>query len=97
MLEQTESSKKKIYFEAFADIALSAPQVRKIQVTGDIFFPKRWLGVTFANYRSSTDHHTVSTFLEKRPDYNDQLRMKILQSTDTLLRANKLSLADEKE
>lgn len=78
-------------------LLLSLELLQEIQVTGDIFFPKRWLDATFANYRSSTAVHTVRTFLEKRPDYNDQLRMKILQSTDTLFRVNKISLADEKE
>jgi len=65
--------------------------LQEIQVTGDIFFPKRWLDVTFANYRSSTAVHTVRSFLEARPDYNEQLRMKILQSTDMLFRANAIN------
>ena len=52
----------------------------EIQVTGDIFFPKRWLDATLRNYRTSTAVATVRTFLEERPDYNRQLRMKILQS-----------------
>ena len=69
--------------------------LQEIQVTGDIFFPKQWLDVTFENYRSSIAVHTVKSFLEQRPDYNEQLRMKILQSTDTLFRANVISLADE--
>ena len=68
--------------------------LQEIQVTGDIFIPQLWLDVTFGNYRSSTAVHTVEAFLEQRPDYNAQLRMKILQSTDTLLRANAISLAD---
>ena len=65
----------------------------EIQVTGDIFFPKRWLDATLRNYRTSTAVTTVRTFLEERPDYNHQLRMKILQSADMLFRANELVTA----
>lgn len=71
--------------------------LQEIQVTGDIFFPQRWLEVTFANYRSSTAVYTVRSFLEQRPDYNEQLRMKILQSTDMLFRANAINRVDGQE
>ena len=62
--------------------------LQEIQVTGDIFFPKRWLDETLRHYRSTSAVTTVRTFLETRPDYNKQLRMKILQSADMLFRAN---------
>jgi len=62
--------------------------LQEIQVTGDIFFPKRWLDETMGNYRSDTAVGTVRTFLDERPDYNEQLRMKILQSADMMFRAN---------
>lgn len=68
--------------------------LQEIQVTGDIFFPKRWLDVTLANYRSGTAVHTVREFLEERPGYNEQLRMKILQSADMMFRASTLVGAD---
>ncbi len=63
--------------------------LQEIQVTGDIFFPKRWLDETLRNYRSASAVTTVRTFLEERPDYNEQLRMKILQSADMLFRAER--------
>ena len=66
--------------------------MQEIQVTGDIFFPKRWLDATLRNYRSTSAVTTVRTFREDRPDYNEQLEMKILQSADMLFRAN--SIAD---
>ena len=62
--------------------------LQEIQVTGDIFFPKRWLDETLGNHRSETAILTVRTFLDERPDYNEQLRMKILQSADMMFRAN---------
>ncbi len=67
--------------------------LNEIQVTGDIFFPKRWLDETLGNYRSSSAVATVRNFLDERPDYNEQLRMKILQSAHMLFRANELTSA----
>jgi aminopeptidase N len=64
--------------------------LQEIQVTGDIFFPKRWLDATLRNYSSTSAASTVRTFLDKRPDYNAQLRMKILQAADHLFRANSI-------
>ena len=64
--------------------------LQEIQVTGDIFFPKRWLDVTLHNYHSASAVTTVRTFLAERPDYNAQLRMKILQAADMLFRANSI-------
>ena len=62
--------------------------LEEIQVTGDIFFPTRWLEAALENHRSSSAVLTVNTFLEERPDYSEQLRMKILQAADLMFRAN---------
>jgi aminopeptidase N len=75
-------------------ILASLELLQEIQVTGDIFFPKRWLDVTLGNYRSGTAVNTVRTFLDERPEYNQQLRMKILQSADNLFRASTTAGAD---
>lgn len=64
--------------------------LQEIQITGDIFFPARWLDVTMGNYSSDSAVQTVRDFLEERPDYNEQLRMKILQSADGMFRANSI-------
>jgi aminopeptidase N len=64
--------------------------LQEIQITGDIFFPKNWLDTTLKNYNSLSAVHTVSAFLQERPDYNEQLRMKILQSADMMTRATKI-------
>ena len=64
--------------------------LQEIQTTGDIFFPKNWLDATLENYNSSSAADTVSAFLQERPDYNEQLRMKILQSADMMTRANRI-------
>ena len=62
--------------------------LQEIQITGDIFFPKRWLDVTLRNHSSDDAVATVRTFLDERPEYNKQLKMKILQAADMMFRAN---------
>lgn len=64
--------------------------LKEIQETGDIFFPSRWLGQTMASHNSSHSVKTVRDFLSKNPDYNAQLRMKILQSADDMFRAERI-------
>ena len=61
--------------------------MEEIQVTGDIFFPARWINGTLSNHRSASAAKTVRDFLAARPDYNYQLRLKILQGADMLFRA----------
>ena len=68
----------------------------EIQVTGDIFFPKRWLDETLQNHRSDTAVATVRRFLDDRPDYNEQLRMKIQQSAHMMQRANALTSGSDR-
>ena len=63
--------------------------LQEIQVTGDIFFPSRWLGSTLGNHISPDVVKTVRDFLKERPNYNEQLKMKILQSADMTFRASK--------
>ncbi|MDO8860591.1 M1 family aminopeptidase [Haliea sp. E1-2-M8] len=65
--------------------------LQEIQVTGDIFFPSGWLHATLENHDSAEAVATVRAFLAKRPDYNGQLRMKILQALDLPLRAQRLA------
>jgi len=64
--------------------------LQEIQVTGDIFFPGRWMETILSHHRSDAALTTVREFLGSRPDYNYQLKLKILQSADPLFRANKI-------
>ena len=64
--------------------------LREIQLTGDIFFPYSWLQATLGSYQSATAAATVRAFLVAHPDYNPQLRAKLLQAADDLFRAEKL-------
>jgi aminopeptidase N len=69
--------------------------LEEIQVTGDIFFPSGWLNNTLLNYRSPTAVTTVYDFLAQRPDYNPQLRMKILQAIDMADRASHYQIGNQ--
>ena len=69
--------------------------LEEIQVTGDIFFPSHWLQSTLANHNSAPAAQTVRQFLAQRPDYNPQLRMKILQAADGLFRASAIRARQE--
>ena len=76
-------------------IGQSLALLEEIQVTGDIFFPMRWLDTTLRHHRSATAAATVRDFLAARPDYNEQLRMKIEQSAHMMFRAS--AMLDETE
>ena len=71
-------------------IQQSLEVLQEIQITGDIFFPGRWLAATLKYYQSDDAVKIVRDFLNERPHYNKQLRMKILQEADDLFRANKI-------
>ena len=65
----------------------SLEMLEEIQMTGDIFFPKRWLDATFSGHRSSEALKIVDDHLVQNPNLNKRLRQKILQSTDLLRRS----------
>ncbi|WP_262693377.1 M1 family metallopeptidase [Kordiimonas aquimaris] len=65
--------------------------LEEVQRTGDIFFPIGWTGQTLANHRSTSAVETVRNFLAERPNYNHQLRLKVLQAADRLFRANRIT------
>ncbi|WP_439106157.1 M1 family metallopeptidase [Congregibacter sp.] len=69
--------------------------LEEIQVTGDIFFPSAWLNRTLNGHSTPELTTVVREFLRERPDYNPQLRMKILQAADPLFRASALRSGGE--
>jgi aminopeptidase N len=60
--------------------------LEEIQLTGDIFFPSRWLNQTFWGHQDKAVLDSVDTFLNRNPNYNTRLKNKILQSVDILER-----------
>ncbi|OJV21807.1 MAG: peptidase M1 [Dyadobacter sp. 50-39] len=65
--------------------------LQEIQLTGDIFFPTRWLHNTFAGHSSPEAAQIAQTFLREHPDYPYFLKNKILQATDLLDRSVRLA------
>jgi len=68
--------------------------LQEIQLTGDIFFPQRWLHTTFEGHTSAQALFIVKEFLNQHPDYPPYLKNKILQSTDLLHRSVALRTND---
>ena len=64
----------------------SLEMLEEIKATGDIFFPGGWISATLAGHRSATAEEIVSRFMESRPGYPPDLRLKILQAADHLYR-----------
>jgi aminopeptidase N len=68
----------------------SLEMLGEIQKTGDIFFPKNWLVYTVGRYNSAEAVEIVNDFINENPDYNKNLKAKILQFSDMLFRAQKI-------
>jgi len=65
--------------------------LEEIQLTGDIFFPKRWLSSSVGRYNSKEAFEVLQRFFEENPNYNPILKMKLLQTTDNLIRAQEIN------
>ena len=72
--------------ESLEYIGPALDQLLEIQQTGDIFFPKSWLDNLLKGHTSPEAGLIVKQFLTSHPDYPENLRLKILQSADHLLR-----------
>lgn len=68
----------------------SLEMLEEIQQTGDIFFPKNWLAYSVGRYNSAEAAQIVTRFLKENPNYNENLKAKILQLSDLLFRAEKI-------
>ena len=71
-------------------IKASLEILEEIQLTGDIFFPKRWLSSSVGRYSSKEAYRIVQTFLSENPNYNPILKLKLLQTVDDLFRAQEI-------
>lgn len=68
--------------------------LEEIQVTGDIFFPSRWLTTSFSSHNSVAAVQAAADYLAARPGLNPQLRMKVLQAVDLTERSARILAAD---
>ncbi|MDI9533224.1 MAG: hypothetical protein QM238_06195, partial [Bacteroidota bacterium] len=67
-------------------ILKSLEMLEEIKATGDIFFPGNWVSATLAGHSSPEARATVEKFLDDHPDYPADLKLKILQAADRLMR-----------
>jgi aminopeptidase N len=65
--------------------------LEEIQLTGDIFFPKGWLSSSVGRYNSKEAFDILQGFFKENPNYNPILKMKLLQTTDNLIRAQEIN------
>ena len=72
--------------EAIEDLNISLELLEEIQQTGDIFFPKRWLDATVGRYTSIEAYVLVQDYLDSHPNLDKNLRRKLVQAADKLLR-----------
>ncbi len=61
--------------------------LEEIQLTGDIFFPKRWLSSSIGRYNSAYAKNVLETFLSENPNFSPILKNKLLQAADPIFRA----------
>ncbi|MEM9855868.1 MAG: M1 family aminopeptidase [Bacteroidota bacterium] len=73
--------------ESVSMIQPSLELLQEIKKTGDIFFPKRWLDRTLRYHYSEDALDQVKQFLFRNNSYPQDLKNKILQSSDHLFRS----------
>jgi aminopeptidase N len=73
--------------QSLAYLPAALEWLEEIQVTGDIFFPARWLNASFSTHNTRAAVDVAEDYLSSRPDLNPQLRMKVLQAIDLTERA----------
>lgn len=69
--------------------------LEEIKQTGDIFFPKRWLDNTLSNHQLPAARDSVVQFLNDNNTYPQDLKNKILQSADMLIRSVEINEKDQ--
>ncbi|MCT4604109.1 MAG: M1 family aminopeptidase [Marinifilum sp.] len=72
--------------EALSYLPQALELLQEIQVTGDIFFPYNWLSVSYSGHQSKEAGDITRKFLEERPNYPENLKLKILQTADVVLK-----------
>lgn len=68
--------------EAVKYVYRGLEELREVQRTGDIFFPRNWAGALLGGHHSDEARGEVERFLADNDDFNPLLRNKILQAAD---------------
>ena len=75
---------------AIAYIRRGLEELEEVQRTGDIFFPRNWVGALLSGHRSEEAYRVVVAFLEENPDYPQLMKNKILQAAHPLYREHNI-------
>ena len=70
-------------------IYVGLSELREVQRTGDIFFPRNWVGALLENHRTPEAYDELKRWLGDNPDYPQLLRNKILQAAHPLSRVQR--------
>ena len=70
--------------QAVAYIRPGLEILQEVQRTGDIFFPKSWVGALLGGHQSVAARRAVDDFFQSHPDYPDKLASKIRQQAHHL-------------
>ena len=73
--------------EAVEYIHPGLEELLEVQRTGDIFFPRNWVGALLSGHRSPEAHDKLQHFLEENADYPQLMLNKILQAAYPLQRS----------
>ncbi|HKK75101.1 MAG TPA: M1 family aminopeptidase, partial [Saprospiraceae bacterium] len=68
----------------------SLEMMEEIQATGDIFFPRSWIGATLSGHHSPEAAQIVRDFLAENPDFSYRLKNKVLMAADPVFRSAEL-------
>lgn len=72
--------------EALIYLPQTLELLKEIQTTGDIFLPYNWLITSYSGLQSKEAGDITRKFLQERPDYPENLKLKILQAADVVLK-----------
>ncbi len=75
--------------EALKYLPKSLELLEEVKFTGDIFFPYDWLNACYSGHQSTEAGNITRRFLKQHPDYPENLKLKILQNADFVLRKTK--------
>jgi aminopeptidase N len=77
--------------QGLAYIPTSLEMLTEIQLTGDIFFPQNWLNAILQGYSNPEVALMIDDYLANQKTLSDNLKLKLLQSSDLLYRSAKIS------
>ncbi len=72
--------------EALKYLPKSLELLEEVKFTGDIFFPYDWLNACYSGHQSAEAGNITRRFLKQHPEYPENLKLKILQNADLVLR-----------